>query len=85
MDEINPSVKLEKEANSNSKEYILTQTRHFSLPGDYTEEFFDHLDALWTDRGVQDCFERSNEYQDCLYKIDCLKTIIYRISGNKIK
>lgn len=75
MDEINPSVKLEKEENSNSKEYILTQTRHFSLPGDYTEEFFDHLDALWTDRGVQDCFERSNEYQ----LIDCTKYFLDRI------
>ena len=34
-----------------------------------TQEFYDHTEILWQDRGVQNCYERSNEYQ----LIDCAK------------
>ena len=33
------------------------------------QEFYDHTEILWQDRGVQNCYERSNEYQ----LIDCAK------------
>lgn len=33
------------------------------------QELFDHVDALWRDKGVQACYDRSNEYQ----LIDCAK------------
>lgn len=36
---------------------------------DYTSEFYEHTEELWKDRGVQQTFERSNEYQ----LIDCAK------------
>jgi len=36
---------------------------------EYPEEFYDHVETLWADKGVIDCFERSNEYQ----LIDCAK------------
>ena len=35
----------------------------------FLQEFFDHIVALWNDRGVIACFDRSNEYQ----LIDCAK------------
>lgn len=40
-----------------------TQEEEFEYP----EEFYDHVEILWKDKGVQECFERSNEYQ----LIDC--------------
>ena len=33
------------------------------------QEFFEHVEILWQDQGVQACYERSNEYQ----LIDCAK------------
>lgn len=33
----------------------------------YPPEFYEHTEELWKDRGVQQTFERSNEYQ----LIDC--------------
>ncbi|CAK1549017.1 unnamed protein product [Leptosia nina] len=32
-------------------------------PGEYTEEYFDHVRSLWRDPGVRECFKRSSEYQ----------------------
>ena len=39
------------------------------------QELFDHCAALWADRGVQECFLRSNEYQ----LIDCAQYFLDRI------
>lgn len=33
------------------------------------QEFYEHTEVLWKDKGVQACYERSNEYQ----LIDCAK------------
>ena len=33
----------------------------------FFQEFYEHTEILWKDKGVQSCFERSNEYQ----LIDC--------------
>jgi len=41
---------------------------------EYSDEFFDHVEVLWKDSGVQDCFERSNEYQ----LIDCAQYFLDR-------
>ena len=35
----------------------------------YPPEFFEYTELLWKDKGIQQCFERSNEYQ----LIDCAK------------
>lgn len=40
----------------------------------YPEEFYDHVEILWKDKGVQECFERSNEYQ----LIDCAQYFLER-------
>lgn len=37
--------------------------------GFYFQVFYDHVIKCWADKGVQACFERSNEYQ----LIDCAK------------
>ena len=67
MDEIDPPVSLELSSNQDSKDFILSQTRLYVDASHYTEEFYDHLERLWADRGVQDCHERSNEYQARLH------------------
>ena len=41
----------------------LFKSIYFSL----FQEFYEHTEILWKDKGVQTCFERSNEYQ----LIDC--------------
>lgn len=35
----------------------------------YPPEFWEYTEQLWKDKGIQQCFERSNEYQ----LIDCAK------------
>lgn len=42
---------------------------------DYPPEFWTYTDLLWRDKGIQLCFERSNEYQ----LIDCAKYFLDRI------
>jgi len=76
MDEIDPPVSLELSSNQDSKDFILSQTRLYVDASHYTEEFYDHLERLWADRGVQDCHERSNEYQ----LIDCAKYFLDQIA-----
>ena len=76
MDEIDPPVSLERSSNQESKDFILSQTRLYVDASHYTEEFYDHLQRLWADRGVQDCHERSNEYQ----LIDCAKYFLDQIA-----
>ncbi len=46
---------------------------------DYTSEFYEATEALWSDGGVQQCFERSNEYQ----LIDCAKYFLDKVSEVK--
>ena len=67
MDTIIPPVHLEHPENEFRATYILT-TAH-QLDFDYPPEFFEHAEILWSDAGVQECFERSHEYQ----LIDCAK------------
>uniref|UniRef100_A0A914UXX6 Guanine nucleotide-binding protein G(s) subunit alpha n=1 Tax=Plectus sambesii TaxID=2011161 RepID=A0A914UXX6_9BILA len=74
MDEIVPPVKLDKPENLKWKNYMMEVTDNIDY--DYPQEFFDHVQALWADKGVQTCFERSNEYQ----LIDCAKYFLEKVA-----
>uniref|UniRef100_A0A915EU34 Guanine nucleotide-binding protein G(s) subunit alpha n=1 Tax=Ditylenchus dipsaci TaxID=166011 RepID=A0A915EU34_9BILA len=74
MDEIDPPVRLDDPANEASKQYLLglPQTHDFEYP----QPFYDHVQKCWRDKGVQTCFERSNEYQ----LIDCAKYFLEKVA-----
>ncbi|KAI6216701.1 BMA-GSA-1, isoform b [Aphelenchoides besseyi] len=74
MDEIDPPVRLDNPANESSKAYILDVANKVDF--DYPQVFYDHAAKCWADRGVQTCFERSNEYQ----LIDCAKYFLDKIA-----
>jgi guanine nucleotide-binding protein G(s) subunit alpha len=74
MDEIVPPVNLDKPENLRWKKYLQEVTDNVDY--DYPQEFFDHVQALWADKGVQTCFERSNEYQ----LIDCAKYFLEKVA-----
>ena len=78
MDEIDPPVSLANPDNEPSREYVLSKALRFSDAADYDGDFYDHLERLWADQGVQDCYERSNEYQ----LIDCTKYFLDQIKGH---
>ncbi|RDD46894.1 Guanine nucleotide-binding protein G(s) subunit alpha [Trichoplax sp. H2] len=46
----------------------------------YPPVFFEHTKELWKDQGVQQCYERSNEYQ----LIDCAKYFLDKIDVVKL-
>jgi guanine nucleotide-binding protein G(s) subunit alpha len=64
---IYPPIQLEHPENQARALYVLT-TAH-QLEFDYPPEFFENVEMLWRDSGIQECFHRSNEYQ----LIDCAK------------
>jgi len=80
MDEIDPPVALADRGNEASREYVLSRALRFTTPADYDDSFYQHLEQLWADRGVQDCYERSNEYQ----LIDCTKYFLDQIKVIKL-
>ncbi|XP_047541306.1 guanine nucleotide-binding protein G(f) subunit alpha [Vanessa atalanta] len=55
------SIALQNNKNVRSQQYILKIGP--DGPPEYTEDYFDHVRALWKDAGVRECFKRSNEYQ----------------------
>ena len=56
-----PPIQLEHAENQTRAIYILTIAQELEF--DYPPEFFDNAEILWRDSGVQECFQRSNEYQ----------------------
>jgi len=64
---ITPPVQFEHPENQSRAIYILTTAQELEF--DYPPEFFENAEILWRDAGVQECFQRSNEYQ----LIDCAK------------
>ncbi|XP_069690430.1 guanine nucleotide-binding protein G(f) subunit alpha isoform X1 [Periplaneta americana] len=44
-------------------------------PTSYTQEYYDHVQTLWNDKGVKECYRRSNEFQ----LIDSAKYFLDRI------
>lgn len=67
MNTLTPSVPLEKPENQVKLDYIQSVASVSDFV--YTPEFYDNTEALWKDRGVQQTFERSSEYQ----LINCAK------------
>ncbi|KAF6197603.1 hypothetical protein GE061_008568, partial [Apolygus lucorum] len=74
MSTLSPPIALEHPANQVRVDYIQDVASQPDF--DYPPEFYEHAEILWKDRGVQACFERSNEYQ----LIDCAKYFLDRVS-----
>lgn len=70
---LEPPVCLADDANEISASYI--RNRGPKEPLSYTQEYFDHVQALWNDKGVKECYRRSNEFQ----LIDSAKYFLDRI------
>lgn len=73
MSVLNPPVALENPDNQYRVDYIQNETTKPDF--DYPAEFYEHTEILWKDKGVQSCFERSNEYQ----LIDCAQYFLDRV------
>uniref|UniRef100_H2YUJ9 Guanine nucleotide-binding protein G(s) subunit alpha n=1 Tax=Ciona savignyi TaxID=51511 RepID=H2YUJ9_CIOSA len=69
MGDLEPPVEVDKDSNNARRDYILKVAIHFKEEEDFDPNFFDTINDLWEDAGVQKCFDRSNEYQ----LIDCAK------------
>ncbi|KAK9872533.1 hypothetical protein WA026_017998 [Henosepilachna vigintioctopunctata] len=74
MSTLTPPVQLEKPENQVRVDWI--QDCATGQDFDYPPEFYEHTEALWKDKGVQQTFERSNEYQ----LIDCAKYFLDQVS-----
>jgi len=73
MSGLNPPVSLENPDNKPKVDYI--QEKASSNEFDYPAFFYEYVESLWKDKGVQTCFERSNEYQ----LIDCAQYFLERV------
>ncbi|XP_067652847.1 guanine nucleotide-binding protein G(s) subunit alpha [Haliotis asinina] len=73
MSTLNPPVVLGNPENQFRVDYI--QDIASQPDFDYPSEFYEHTELLWKDKGVQGCFERSNEYQ----LIDCAQYFLDRV------
>ncbi|KAL6268841.1 guanine nucleotide-binding protein G(s) subunit alpha [Pogonomyrmex barbatus] len=74
MTTLTPPVTLEDPSNQSKVDYILEVSS--SPDFDYPPEFYEIVETLWKDRGVQQSFERSNEYQ----LIDCAKYFLDKVA-----
>ncbi|XP_046841752.1 guanine nucleotide-binding protein G(s) subunit alpha-like isoform X2 [Xenia sp. Carnegie-2017] len=73
MSTLTPPVKIGDPENQSRVDYIHEVATAPDF--DYPPDFFDGAMVLWKDSGVQECFERSNEYQ----LIDCAQYFLDRI------
>lgn len=73
MSILEPPVCLADDANEISASYI--RNLGPKEPLSYTQEYFDHVHTLWNDKGVKECYRRSNEFQ----LIDSAKYFLDRI------
>ncbi|CAI9737960.1 nucleotide-binding G(s) subunit alpha [Octopus vulgaris] len=73
MSTLNPPVELDDSSLMHHVNYIqeIASQQDF----DYPAEFYEHTEILWRDKGVQNCYERSNEYQ----LIDCAQYFLDRV------
>ena len=72
MPVIDPAVECADPANTSKREWYLEQIKTSDVDNfDYSERFFDTTEDLWKDKGVLECFARSNEYQERLYMSIC--------------
>jgi len=83
MSEINPPVHLHHPESQPSFDYCVNKKHE----QEYDDVFFSHVSRLWKDPGVQECYDRSHEYQliDCakyfLDKVDDVRTPDYAPSS----
>ena len=77
MPNLEPPVQCEEPGVEEKRAWLLEFNRREDF--DYTPEFYEATEALWSDGGVQKCFERSNEYQ----LIDCAKYFLDKVSAVK--
>lgn len=74
MATVTPPCTVEKPENAEKRQWLLD---NYSNPDfEYTDQFYDYVTELWKDRGVIECFERSNEYQ----LIDCAKYFLDKVN-----
>lgn len=73
MSTLSPPVVLASDENEISASYI--RNLGAKEPSSYTQEYYDHVQALWNDNGVKECYRRSNEFQ----LIDSAKYFLDRI------
>ena len=70
MPVIDPPVECADPANTPKREWYLEQVKTSDTDNfDYSERFFDTTEDLWKDKGVLECFARSNEYQERLFNL----------------
>ena len=77
MTNIDPPVKTSDPALDSTRTWLLEYNGRPEF--DYNTEFYEACEGLWADAGVQQCFERSNEYQ----LIDCAKYFLDKVSEVK--
>ena len=77
MPNIEPPVRCADPALESRRAWLLDSNSRPEF--DYNSEFYEACEALWDDPGVQQCFERSNEYQ----LIDCAKYFLDKVSAVK--
>jgi len=70
-------IPLEKESLRPQLDWIIDHSNEYDL--NLPNEFWTYTDNLWKDKGIQSCYERSNEYQ----LIDCAKYFLDKV--NQIK
>jgi len=67
MSTLSPPVVLANSESEISASYI--RDLGAKEPSSYTQEYYDHVQTLWNDNGIKECYRRSNEFQ----LIDCAK------------
>ncbi|VDM30786.1 unnamed protein product [Hydatigera taeniaeformis] len=72
MPNLKPPIDLKNSENAPIRNYMLEEASKNDF--DFPAIFFSHCRQLWSDAGVQEAFERSNEYQ----LIDCAKYFLDR-------
>ncbi|KAK3086545.1 hypothetical protein FSP39_020016 [Pinctada imbricata] len=73
MSTLNPPVPLENPENQSRVDYMQDVASQPDF--EYPPVFYEHTEILWRDKGVQNCYERSNEYQ----LIDCAQYFLDRV------
>ncbi|CAK8674713.1 guanine nucleotide-binding protein G(s) subunit alpha-like [Clavelina lepadiformis] len=72
---LQPPIEVTCKENQTKVDYILSTTINFKDEDNFNENFFDIVQSLWNDSGVQKCYDRSNEYQ----LIDCAKYFLDKV------
>ncbi|XP_063217834.1 guanine nucleotide-binding protein G(f) subunit alpha-like isoform X2 [Bacillus rossius redtenbacheri] len=61
MTQLDPPIDLDDDQSGNSAVYILDLGKQG--PQKFDTQYFDHVQILWGDSGVQECYRRSSEFQ----------------------